>query len=367
MEDLISLADYEFLGNPLWRWALYATVTVVGAGLTLLARRLVLRRLKLVTERTATFLDDALVEAVQSIPRTVVFILVAIVAAGVLDLSSARAQTLETAGTVVFIVLAGGLLQRMLRAGVRGWRQAEDAAKGERATMATAIGFVGRLVIAVLVLTLVLTNLGVEIGPLLAGLGVGGVAAALAAQNVLGDLFAAFSIYIDRPFDIGEFVILGDEMGTVKNVGWRSSRIAALGGQQLVIPNADIAQSRVHNYGRMLERRIVTEVGIEYGTDTDRVPVASQLLKEAAEDVDGIRFDRAHFKGFGPSSLDFELVWYVLSPDYAVYMDRQQELLLGVLSRFRAAGLSFAFPTRTLHVASLPPSMPERAIKADAS
>lgn len=358
-----ELWTQSWLDNPLWRWAVAAAGAVLGVTVALLVRRIVLRRLRAFTEKTETPWDDALVEALER-TRTIYLVLIALSVAGqALELPRGVLDTSRAVTTITTLVMAGSWVNGTIRGVLHRWKERQQDGVRERATLMTAVTFLARLLVWSLVLLLVLSNLGVEVGALVAGLGVGGVAAALAVQNVLGDTIAALSLYVDRPFDIGDFVIVGDDMGTVNAVGWRSSRITALGGQQIVLPNSDIAQSRIHNYGRMAERRIVTQVGVVYGTPTEAVRNAPSLLREAVEAVEGVRLDRAHFKGFGPSSLDFELVWYVLSPDYTDYMNRQQEILLGVLERFRAHDLDFAFPSRTLYVAEVPDtlSLPEAA------
>ncbi|MGE0789416.1 MAG: mechanosensitive ion channel family protein [Sandaracinaceae bacterium] len=348
MSDWWSAA---WLGTPLWRWGLAAAAAALGLALALLLRRFVLRRLHKWTRRTHTPWDDALVGALEG-TRTVYLVLIAICAAAqILVLPSNVLHVFQAIVTITVLVMAGSWVNATIRGVLAQWREGQETSARGRTTLVTAAAFVARLVVWSVILLLVLSNLGVEVGALVAGLGVGGVAAALAVQNVLGDTIAAFSLYLDRPFDIGDFVIVGDDMGTVTAVGWRSSRIAALGGQQIVLPNSDIAQSRIHNYGRMQERRVVTQLGVVYASAIDAIRRAPSLLKEAVDEVDGVRFDRAHFKGFGASSLDFEIVWFVLSPDYNVYMDKQQAILLGMLERFRANDLDFAFPSRSIYVA----------------
>ena len=180
----------------------------------------------------------------------------------------------------------------------------------------------------------------------------GGVAAALAIQNVLGDLIASLSIYFDRPFDIGDFIIVGDDKGSVEHVGWRATRVRSLGGEQIVFANGELIKQRIHNYGRMQERRIDFRIGIEYGTPAELVKRVPELLRAAVEAQENVRFDRAHFKEYGDFALIFEVVYYVLSPDYTEYMDRQQGINFALLDEFEELGISFAFPTRTLHIRS---------------
>ncbi|MEM9695265.1 MAG: mechanosensitive ion channel domain-containing protein [Myxococcota bacterium] len=231
---------------------------------------------------------------------------------------------------------------------VAAWVERGGANVSRRRTAAGAMKLSVRMVTWSFLILVYLQNLGVEISGLLTGLGVGGVAAALAVQNILGDLFASLSLYFDRPFDVGDFVVVGEYMGEVESVGWRSSRLRSLTGERLVLANSDLAKARIRNFQKMERRRVVTRVGVVYATPYDHLKRAPTLLQEAVDNVPGTTFDGAHFHAFGPFSLDFELVWFVEDRDYALFMERQQEVLLGIHGRFEAAGLEFAFPTQTL-------------------
>ena len=228
----------------------------------------------------------------------------------------------------------------------RGTEQASAAST----SMIFAFRFVGSLVLWAILLLVALDNVGVDVTTLVAGLGIGGIAIALAAQNILGDLFASLSIVLDQPFVEGDFIVTGDMVGTVERVGIKTTRLAALSGEQLIVPNNDLVSSRIHNYKRMQERRIVFSVGVEYGTTSEQMELAPKLVREAIEAQDLTRADRVHFQGFGDSSLNIEAAYYILSPEYGVYMDIQQAINMQILRTFRDAGMSFAFPTRTVHV-----------------
>jgi small-conductance mechanosensitive channel len=216
------------------------------------------------------------------------------------------------------------------------------------ATTLNALGFVGRILLWSVLLLMALANLGIQIGPLLAGLGVGGIAVALALQNILGDLFASLSIVLDKPFVVGDFVVVGDLAGTVEYVGLKTTRVRSLSGEQLVFSNSDLLSSRIRNYKRMQERRIAFTVGVTYQTARERLAEIPLIAREIIEAQENARFDRAHFKAFGAFSLDFEIVYYVLDPDYNAYMNVQQAINLALYERFEAAAIEFAFPTQTL-------------------
>jgi small-conductance mechanosensitive channel len=212
------------------------------------------------------------------------------------------------------------------------------------------LGFIAKIVLWVIVAMLTLQNLGVEVTALVAGLGVGGIAVALAAQNILGDLFASMSIVLDKPFVLGDFIVVDDAMGTVEKIGLKTTRLRSLGGEQLIFPNNKLLQSRIRNHKRMTERRVQFTVGVAYETPRETLQRIPTIVRDAIEAQPETRFDRAHFKSFGPSSLDFEVVYFVLKPDHRIYMDIQQAVNLLLLDRFAAEKIQFAYPTQTLHV-----------------
>ncbi len=193
-------------------------------------------------------------------------------------------------------------------------------------------------------------NLGYDITTLVAGLGIGGIAIALAAQAILGDLFSYLVIFFDRPFEIGDFIIIDDKMGTVEYIGIKTTRLRTLDGEQLICSNTDLTNSRVHNYKRMQERRIVFGLGVIYETSAAKLKIIPRLLKNIIESTGGTRFDRAHFKSFGDFSLNFEVVFYVLSPDYNTYMDIQERINTRIFELFEKEQIDFAFPTQTLFI-----------------
>ncbi len=209
-------------------------------------------------------------------------------------------------------------------------------------------------VIWVVALLLLLDNLGVNITTLVASLGIGGIAVALALQNILGDLFASLSIAMDKPFLVGDFIVVDDLMGTVRHIGLKTTRIKSLGGEELVFSNNDLLKSRVRNYKRMAERRVVFGFGVTYDTPPETLESLVAAVRRIIEAKDGTRFDRAHFKNFGASNLDFEAVYCILSADYNAFMDAQQRINLALLRHCNEHGINFAFPTQTIHVATLP-------------
>jgi small-conductance mechanosensitive channel len=232
-------------------------------------------------------------------------------------------------------------------------RQAVLAA-GEGAASLNILRFVGILFVWVVALLMLLANLGVKIMPLVAGLGVGGVAIALAVQNVLGDLFASLSIALDKPFKVGDFLVIGEEKGTVAQIGIKSTRLRSLTGEMIVMSNGDLLQSRVRNYGLLFERRASFTIGIVYETPPELIPQVPGLIEGAIRAQPKTRFDRSHFKTFGDSALVYEAVYFVLDAEYNTYMDIQQAINLRILEEFAARHISLAYPTTKLWIEPVP-------------
>ncbi|MCA9517322.1 MAG: mechanosensitive ion channel family protein [Myxococcales bacterium] len=342
------LDDWHLLGQPLSRWAVALGVTLVSLAVLVFFKKLVTGRFAKLASRTKTNLDDIVVGTLES-TRLWFYVVAALFIGSIpLALSPEANQVLRRVAALCLLFQIGLWARTALRLGVAGWRE-RHADTADAAAAAAGVAFVGQLVVWSIVFVLALSNLGIEISALVAGLGIGGIAAALAVQNVLGDLFASLSIYFDRPFDLGDFIIVDDLMGSVSKIGMRSTQVRSLGGEQLVFANSDLAKSRIKNYKRMAERRIVFKVGVTYETPYALVERVPAMLREAVEGAGDVRFDRGHFQSFGDFSLVFEVVYYVLSPDYNAYMDVQQRINLTIMKRFQDEGIVFAYPTKMLH------------------
>ena len=256
--------------------------------------------------------------------------------------------------TVIALLVQVGI---WVSGAIRQWiaMTREERVEEDAAAVMTmnVIGIAARIILWSMVLLLALDNLGVDVTALVAGLGVGGIAVALAAQNILGDLFASLSIVLDRPFVLGDFLIVDDKLGSVEEIGLKTTRVRSLSGEQLVFSNTDLLNSRIRNFGRMYERRVLFEVGVTYETPRENLQAVPGMIRSAVEEHGELaRFDRAHFKEYGDFSLVFEIVYYVLGPDYNRYMDIQQDINFRIHEMFEAEGIEFAYPTQTLFVRS---------------
>ncbi len=221
----------------------------------------------------------------------------------------------------------------------------------------SAIGliYVGAQTLLICVASLLaLSNIGVDVGALVAGLGVGGIAVALAAQNVLGDLLASLSIVFDKPFVIGDLIYVGNEKGTVEHIGIKTTRVRSLSGEELIFSNKDLLESRIQNFKRMSERRGVLNIGVTYSTPADKLEMIPIWIRAIVENISNLRFERCHFSNYGNSSLDFEIVFWVMDPEFQIYMDLKQALLIGIFKKFQLENIEFAYPTQTLIVEKFP-------------
>jgi len=229
-----------------------------------------------------------------------------------------------------------------------GKREKEESS--ESSSMVSVLHIIVKVVIWSVAFLMVLSNFGISITPLIASLGIGGIAIALAIQNLLGDLFSAFAIYFDKPFKEGDFIIVGSDMGVVKYIGIKTTRIQALGGQEIVISNSELMGTRINNYKKMEKRRVVFGFGVEYGTSLKKLKKINEIVKKIIEGIKEAKLDRVHFKEFGEFSLNYEVVYYVSTNDYNKYMDIQQEINFKIKEEFEKEKISMAFPTSTVYL-----------------
>jgi small-conductance mechanosensitive channel len=345
-----AILNLRVLGNPLRAWLIAIAVLLVLIAVVWLVRRVLAIRVKRLAERTTTTWDNLLVSVVHDVRLWLIFPALVYVAAKSLLLPAAVDKTIQViavVGVSLQLLLTSRLVidfvLNLLLKRVRATEGKPDPTVASSLGVLRAIAFA---VIGVIVLMLALDNLGIAITPMLTGLGIGGIAVALAVQNILGDLFGSLTIILDKPFVVGDFIIVGDKLGTVEKIGVKTTRVRALSGEQLVFSNNDLLSSRIQNYKRMFKRRIVFEVGVIYETTPEQLRQIPMIIREAVEKQEKTSFDRSHFKAFGNYSLDFETVYFVTVPDYNTYMDVQQAINLHIFEQFAAAGVSFAYPTQ---------------------
>lgn len=343
--------------NDLYDWAFAGLLMVAVVCVLALLRYVVSRVVGALAKRTTTGLGDHFAQVVASTRLWLLFPLALLAGASALELPT------KLEHVVNLVVVVALLLQVVLwiNGSIGFWlgRQVEKrrGVDGEGVTALTLLGFAARVVVWVLMLLLILDQLGFDITALVAGLGIGGIAIALAVQNILGDLFASLSIVLDKPFVVGDAIAVDDLTGTVEYIGLKTTRVRSLGGEMIIFANNELLKSRIRNLKRMYERRVVFTVQVTYGTPLEKLESIPGILRAAVERRKQTRFDRAHLKEFADSALAFEVVYYVLAPEYNLFMDTQQAINLEIYRRFSEDHIEFAYPTHTvfLHDAATGP------------
>lgn len=340
--------------NSLLTW-LIALGTGAGTFVALqLVQHLIRGRLTRLAERSAVLWDDVVVHALSRTKKTAIVVVALFAASSFLSIPPRQEVAFGRLLAIVVLIQIGIWVSGGLSFWLTGYTKRRLSTDPGVATTISALGFVGKLVVWVVLLLVALDTVGIDVTALVAGLGIGGVAVALATQNILGDIFASLSIVLDKPFVLGDFIIVGELMGSVEHIGLKTTRIRSLWGERLVFSNSDLLGSRIRNFGAMKERRIVIEIGTTYQTPRAQVERVPGMLRVAIEAESQARFDRAHFKAFGPYALTFEMVYYVLTGDFNAHMDVQQRILLRVFAEFEREGIEFAYPTQQLFLTRAP-------------
>jgi small-conductance mechanosensitive channel len=343
---LLDSPRFEFLGNMPSHWILATLIALAFYFGVSLFRRILVNRLRVLAIRTSTQLDDLVVHVIDKTNTWTILILAIFFASLSLDLGSFAIILRKIMTISVFIQI--GIWASTLLAGILKQWSSRHSENASHATVAIAIGFLGKMVIWSLILLLMLDNLGVKVMSLMAGLGVGGIAVALAVQRILGDLLSSISIILDKPFEIGDFIIVGESMGNVEHIGLKTTRLRSLSGEQLIISNSDLLSSRVRNYKRMSERRIAFNIGVTYQTTREQLEAIPKIIQTSIEKQEHLRFERCHLKSFASFAIDFECIYWVKLPDMVTYLDAQQAINLELYSEFAQKGINFAYPTQTV-------------------
>jgi small-conductance mechanosensitive channel len=344
-----------WLGNTYERWGIALTVAIVATVAMVIARKIVAMRLATLAARTETDLDDLVLDIVKRTRGFFLLVIAIALASHFLTLEPGIEQLLRQYVVTVVALLQAGLWGRgLVKFGVQRLVRSRASDDPARTMGASILGIIGQVLVWVTVGLLVLQNCGVQVTPLITGLGVGGIAVALALQSVLGDLFASITILLDKPFVVGDSITLGEFQGTVERIGIKTTRLRSINGEEIVMGNADLVNSRIRNFKRLSERRNLFTIGVTYSTTSAQLAAIPKSLREIIERVPNTRFERAHFKSFGDFALIFEVVYHVGRNDYQSYMDAQQAINFEIFRRFGAEGIEFAFPTQTVHYVGNP-------------
>ena len=347
----IPVMKYTFWGNTVFN---YLTALVIFA-VVLVALRIfkyeIFHRMKKLAKKTKTDIDDLVMEAVERVFKPPFYALISLIVA----LKSLNLPENVHTYIYYFAVLVGTyygikfvttfvdyFTKKMIE------KQEKEGKKKIDTSAIKVMNGLAKAFLWLIAVLLILSNLGYDVTTLIAGLGIGGIAVAFALQNILGDIFASFSIYFDKPFETGDFIIIGNDMGTVKKIGIKSTRLETLQGEELVVSNRELTESRIHNFKKMKKRRVVFRFGVEYGTPTKKLKKIPKIIKDIMDGIELAELDRVHFKEFGDFSLNYEVVYYMKDKDYKKYMDTQEEINLKIKDKFEKEGIEMAFPTQTI-------------------
>ncbi|EPR67524.1 mechanosensitive ion channel family protein [Cyclobacterium qasimii] len=339
----------EFWNNTTKDYLIAIGFIVIGILIVRVFKKTLLTKIKKLTKRTDTHFDDYLVEAIEKFVIPALYISIVFFGIKTLTISDNFRNIISNTHTVVLAYFIIRLISQVLILLLKTWVKEQENGEEKVKQIGGIILIINMLIWGIGFLFL-FDNLGYDVTAIVTGMGIGGIAVALAAQNILGDLFNYFVIFFDRPIEIGDFIVIDDKNGVVEKIGIKTTRIKTLSGEQLVVANSDLTSSRIHNYKKMQRRRILFAVGVSYETSTEDLKRIPQILKEIVSQQKPVTFDRAHFKEFGDSSLNFEVVYYVEDAAYNVYMDIQQQVNFEIFDKFQSMGISIAFPTRTLYL-----------------
>jgi small-conductance mechanosensitive channel len=348
VREVIADWFHQSWGNSPARWTLAITIAVVSFLVFRLARTLIERHLRHLVQRTKTPIDDLVLDLVHHIQWPFFLIAGTLLGSLVLELPEGVKVVLHKVFSIAFFIQGGLWVTHALTYGIDAYMRRSRPEDKSKLTVVALFNFFARLVVWAMVVVLTLDNLGVNVTTLVAGVSVGGIAVGLALQSVLKDLLASLAIILDKPFEVGDFVTIGEFQGTVEEIGLKTTRLRSISGEQLIFGNDDLLGSRVRNYKRMRERRVVFSFGVVPDTTVATLREISVLVRGIVAGIEGARFHRVHFKAFRDWALEFEVVYYVTTPDYDLMMDLQERINLALHEVFEQVGIRFATPTQTV-------------------
>lgn len=342
--------DEIYFGNTVMEWLVASGIFVGAAAVLWLMERFALGRFASFARQTQTGIDDLIAGVLSRTKITLLMVIAVFFASLSLNLSPMAELVLRRAAAIAIVLQCGV----WAAAAITFWVDQFVAGKSDEdpaaVTTVSALSFIARLAVWLVVLLLILDNLGVQVTALLTGLGIGGIAVALAVKDVLGDLLSSLSIVLDRPFVIGDFLILSSEYrGTVEHVGLKSTRLRSFTGEELIVGNSDLLSSRIRNLGRMGDRRGDLMTGVTYDTSRHTLEQIPGWIAEIIDAQEDTRHDRTHLMNFGAYSVDFETVYYVTVPDFQRYADVRQAINLAIHEKFETEGVEFAYPTQVVY------------------
>ncbi len=344
-----SILNQLFLGSTVSAWIAMTGTILLAFIIIRIVRVKGIKKIKALALKSKTTWDDFFIATIEKSVIPLLYISTIYFSLNFLVLPKKVMEIVHVAYlvAVTFFVLRiiSSLFQKFVYTFIR--KQENGIGKEKQAR---GMIIIVNAIIWIIGIIFLIDNLGYNVTTLIAGLGIGGIAIALAAQAILGDLFSYFVIFFDRPFEIGDFVVVDDKSGIIEHIGIKTTRIRTLGGEQLICSNTDLTNARLHNYKRLERRRVIFNLGVTYQTSHQQLSEIPQIVKDIIMSKEKVEFDRGHFSAYGDFSLLFEFVYYILSPEYNVYMDIQQSIYLDIFAAFENRGIEFAYPTQTLFI-----------------
>jgi len=347
--DINTILSAQIWSNSGQDYLTALIMAFIGIILLKLFKSIVLIRLKKIASKTSTDVDDFIVNILNQLHWPLYFLISVYIALQTLSFPELVLRLFNYVMIIGITYYVVRVIVELIEYGATKFinKREKDEKLHEAHVIQTLARLIKGIVWAIAIL-MVLSNLGYNVSTLLAGLGIGGLAIAFALQNVLGDIFSSISIYFDKPFQVGDFIILGEHMGVVKNIGIKSTRIKALQGEEIIISNRELTSTRIQNFKQMEKRRISFKFGVVYDTSNTKLKKVVSIVEDVVEKTKLADLDRVHFKEFGDFSLNFDVVYYLKSSVYNDYMDTQQEINLGIKEHFEKEKIEFAYPTQTI-------------------
>ena len=345
----MNILSIKILGNAVIAWLAALLIVLMVFGFLKFISGLLKKRIASLAKRPQIDASD-LIKNLLNETRSI-FIIWLSIYTGVRFLSLDERSMLFIRTITILVVLfqAGSWIVKVIEFWFTRRIVVGGVNASEKRSTLSAIVLLSKLAVWTLVIILALDNIpGINVTSLIASLGIGGIAIGLALQHILGDLFSSLTISLDQPFSEGDFINVGDYTGAVEHVGLKSTRIRSLTGEQLIISNSDLLNSRIRNYKRMERRLVSFTLGVTYQTTHDQLQKIPAMIKAIIEAQPQVTFNRAHFKNYGDFALNFEIIYFVETPDYMLYMDTQQRINLEIFRQFAEAGIEFAYPTQTI-------------------
>jgi small-conductance mechanosensitive channel len=346
---MVEILKQQYFHNQLVDYLVALVIIFFGIILVGTLKKSFIERLKKWANRTVNTLDDFAVDTLEHLGIPALYLIVVYIALSYLSFPVKMEKVIANVATVVITILVIRLVSSVILLLLKGYLARQEHGN-DKVKQLSGLMIVINVVIWTTGILFLFDNMGYNVTALVTGLGIGGIAVALAAQHILGDLFNYFVIFLDKPFEVGDFVTIDDKSGTIEYIGVKTTRILSLTGEQLVFPNSDLTGSRIHNYKLMETRRAVFTLLIAYEVSPEKLEQIPVILKQIVQEQTMVKFDRAHWVGFAASSLNFEIVYFVLSSDYNTYMDIQQSINLKIFKTFDQLGIPFAKPTTAIYM-----------------